>query len=311
MSARAALPFALFLLVVAPLTAAAGPWSLAPGDFFAELRGGVGNGDSYHDWEGERQTLFRGGEHEERALASYVEMGWTKRFSIVLGMPVQSVTRRFATDPLRPTTTGFGDGLFGLKYNLANGNTAMALQLDWRPPLGYQRDLGLTAADSLDCGDADGDGDSLDTNCARQVGNARLGEGVQDVTLALHVGTTFGSGFFQAAGGYRYRFEDPDDQIAVTGDAGWWFGRSLLLAGNYVGDFASANPERVTDKVSSQRVGPRIVYRVDPNLDVFAGSLHTLMANNALHLDSYYVGIAFRETSLNRLQGFLGGAPSP
>jgi hypothetical protein len=240
-------------------------------------------------------------------------MGWKKRLSIAFAIPMSNVARVPDTQPAPLSTTGFGDGLLGLRYNIRNDRTAMAVELDWRPPLGYRRELGLSADDSLACGDANGDGDSLDTNCARQTGNAVLGEGVQVVTLALHAGTAlpFAAGFMQAAGGYRYRFEDPVNQIVASGDVAWWVRPTLLLAGRYAAEFAAENPDRPTDKVSRQRIGPLLLYRVAPTFDLYAGSLHTMAANNATHTDEFYVGLSMRHTGLNRLQGYLGGAREP
>ena len=315
MSARVAWPFALMTLFTVFVTTAAtaGPWSLAPREFYVDFRGGGYSADTYHDALGDRQPLFGGGDEQVRSIASYVEMGWKKRLSIAFGIPMSNVARVPETGPTPLATTGFGDGLLALRYNIRNGRSAMALQLDWRPPLGYQRDLNLSPDDSLACGDSNGDGDSLDTNCARQTGKVVLGDGVQVVTLALHAGTAlpFAAGFMQASGGYRYRFEDPVDQIVASGDVGWWVGPNVLLAGHYAAEFAADNPDRGTDKDSRQRIGPLLLYRVGPTFDVYAGSLHTMAANNAIHADEFYVGLSMRHTGLNRLQGYLGGAREP
>ena len=40
-------------------------------------------------------------------------------------------------------------------------------------------------------------------------------------------------------------------------------------------------------------------------------SLHTAIARNALHADRFYVGVAFKKTELDRLQGYLGGTKQP
>jgi len=316
MSARVAWLSALLLALSSVLSssvAMAGPWALAPREFYVDFRGGHYSADTYHDVIGDRQPLFGGGDEQVSSLASHVEMGWKKNLSIAFGIPMTSVSRVPDTAPAPLTSTGFGDGLFGLRYNLRNGRSAMSLQFDWNPPLGYRRTRSLTGEDSLACGDSSGDGDSLDTNCARQSGNAVLGEGVQVVTFSFHAGTAlpFAAGFAQAAVGYRYRFEDPVEQIVAAGDVGWWAMPTLLIAGHYTAEFAADNPDRLTDKVSSQRVGPVLLYRVTPTLDVYAGSLHTMAANNATHSDEFYVGLSMRHTGLNRLQGYLGGAREP
>ena len=45
--------------------------------------------------------------------------------------------------------------------------------------------------------------------------------------------------------------------------------------------------------------------------DVIASTLHTMSAKNALHTDEVFVGLAFRQNKLDRLQGFLGGGSKP
>jgi len=321
MRAHPALPALLMTVVLAALsrTAGAGAWNLAPGEYYSEFRSGFFSADTYHNPNGDRLTLFGGGLQEERSLLSYTELGWKKRVSFILGIPARSVVRRFgsgADTSYRPAATGLADGLVGFRYGLVNGKTALAIELDWKPPLGYDRSQYLSLrshADSVRYGDTNGDGDSLDVNRMRQSGTPRLGDGQQDLTLALHVGTAlpFMRGFFQASGGYRYRFEDPADQIVASADLGVWILPSLMLAGRYQGEIAANEEGLPTADPDRHLAGPMLLYRVDDRLDVFASSLHTAMANNALHTDEIFVGVAFKNTKLNRQQGFLGGLAGP
>jgi hypothetical protein len=62
---------------------------------------------------------------------------------------------------------------------------------------------------------------------------------------------------------------------------------------------------------TAHTVGPEIRYRVDDRLDVIAGSNHTAGGHHVDHVDEFYAGIAFRQTKLNRLQGFLGNLSRP
>lgn len=316
MSARtrwSALSIAIPLLVASSTVVHAGPWSLAPGEFYTEIRSGWFSSDTYHDQDGNRRFLAGGGLWEQRGLLSYTEFGWKPRLSFVLGIPVESVSRRFgaASPQTLPTTTGIGDGLVGLRYRLTNGRSAAALELGWKPPFGYERERFLSHTDSVLAGDTNGDGDSLDANVARQIGSPVLGDGQQDVTLSLLFGRAVRRGFVQVGGGYRYRFEEPKDQIVLSADLGLWVTRSVLLAGRYEGVMAAGDGDRPTDEPEHHRVGPMLVYRVDDHMDLFVATMHTAAATNALHTDEVHVGFAFRQTKLNRLQGFLGGTAAP
>jgi hypothetical protein len=194
--------------------------------------------------------------------------------------------------------------------DLHEGATAVAFQLDWKAPLGYERNRFLSHADSVAAGDSNGDGDSLETARARQLGSPVLGDGQQDVAMVFHVGTRLPRlpGFVQASYGYKVRFEAPRDQIVTTADLGLWLRRNLMLAGRYQGEIAVGVGD---DPDSRTRVGPQLVYRVDDHLDLVVASLHTAAARRALHTDEVFIGVAFRQNKLNRLQGFLGNSSNP
>ena len=309
--------FALLALLCSSLPAFAGPWSLAPGEYYSEMLAGWSSSDFYYDQEGAKRPLAGGGLWEERSLLSYTEFGWKKRVSFVLGIPALSVTRQFgqarqAVSPV-PTATGLGDALVGFKYRIANGRSAAALELDWKPPLGYERNRFFNHADSAAAGDFNGDGDSLDVQRLAQLGSPVLGDGQNDVTLSLLLGTAIGSRtFVEGGGGYRYRFEeDFADQIVANADLGIWFTRNLMLGGRYLGEFTAQKSDNPTRDPERHRVGPILVLRVDPRLDVIASTLHTAAATNALHTDEVFVGVAFRQNKLDRLHGFLGGGTNP
>ena len=331
MNARAARPLAaltLCLLVANGRPAHAGPWSLSPGEYYSQFLGGWSSSDTYYDQAGGRYFLEKGGLVEERSLLSYTELGWKKNLSFVLGIPVRSVTRTegaVANHAVLMTTTGFADAQLGVRYRISNGPSAAAVQLDWKPPLSYDRDLRLTREDSLLAGDTNGDGDSLNMFIARQLSRPILGDGQNDLTLSLHLGTALSKirGFVQVDAGYRYRFEDPRDQLVGGADLGFWLARSIMVAGRYKGNYTleTSGLSPVSEKYGAgtdpnerfvrHRAGPMLIYRVDDRLDLIASTLHTFTAKNVLHTDEVFVGIAFRHATLNRYQGFLGNLKEP
>ena len=328
MRTRFALPavsFALLSVSCWSLPAHAGPWSLAPGEYYSQMIAGWSSSDTYYDQNGIRLFLAGGGLLEQRSLLSYTEFGWKKKLSFILGIPALSVTRQFgqahqAQNPV-PTATGLGDALVGFKWRLANGKTGAALELDWKPPLGYERNRFFSHSDSVSAGDVfppgsqepHGNGDSLDVNRLDALGSPVLGDGQNDVTVSLQLGTAIGSRtFLEGSAGYRYRFEDNfSDQIVATADVGIWFTRSLMLGGRYFGELNAQKSENPSRDPERHRAGPILVFRVDDRLDLIASTLHTAAATNALHTDEVYVGVAFRNNKLDRLQGFLGGGTKP
>ncbi len=329
--ARLALPAALtatFLALMLAPPAGADPWLLAPGEHYSSLGASMFVADSYHDLLGNRNALAGGGLHAEHSLYSYNEFGWKKRATFVLGFPFASVTRRFGgTIGTLPTQTGFGDLLLGLRFGIFRGLVPTSLELDWNPPMGYSRDSVASI----------GDGNS------NVVGRLQIGTPIGHVGfLELEGGYRYfldknvRLGPLTPQGMYPViEVMTPSNQMIGGATLGFWIGHSLLFSGRYVGSFSAATqvgspliytvdtatkfPElrgdavkgTTNDQVSQQMAGPQITYRLDDRMDLIAGSMHTLSAKNALHVDRFYVAVAVKQTKLNRLQGLLGGTGKP
>jgi hypothetical protein len=201
-----------------------------------------------------------------------------------------------------------------MRIKMAEGRTAAALELTWYPPAGYNRKYLLSAdtvafADAGECAGLTG-ADSI--NCVRQMAPPRLGSGEQELSAAIHWGTGIPkfNGFVQVSQGYRYRGQLAG-QALLTADLGFWVGHSLLLAGRYRGAIDVGRGDTRADDVEEHLAGPVVIYRLDDGMDVFFSSMHTAIARNALHADRFYVGVAFKKTDLDRLQGYLGGTKQP
>lgn len=273
--------------------AAAGPWSLAPGEYYTELRGSFFSSGTYYDDQGNRLDV--GGLYEQRALTSVTELGWKKHWSVQMSLPVLSNTVRELGGP-SATSSGLGDFGLGFRYSIRNAAGASAIQLAWTAPSGYNPNL------------APG-----------------LGSGMQRLEASLDFGMPLGErGFLQFGGGYAYDYltigarkkdataSDSErrwaDHVVANAALGLWMGR-LLVSGQYEGEFASS--AGLEPQSTSHLAGPRFTYRVDERLDAFFGSWHSPGGENVLHLDQYYGGVAWKLTKLNRLQGFLGGDKRP
>ncbi|HEY2956164.1 MAG TPA: hypothetical protein VGK89_13040 [Candidatus Eisenbacteria bacterium] len=295
--------------------ARSGPWLPAPGEYYSELQAGAFSADTYHDAASHRAVLALGGVEESRSLLSYNELGWKKGRSVILGIPIQSVTRRTGRGEVDRTETGISDIQLGLRFQMADGPTAAALELDYFGPAGYNRKYLLTPsqvawADTTLCR---GLGEADSANCVRQIAPPRLGAGQQELVAAIHWGVSLKklNGFLQVSHGYRHRGKELAGQALLSADLGFWLRPALLVAGRYRGAIDVGRGLTRADDVEEHLAGPMVVYRLDDHMDVFASSLHTAIARNALHADRFYVGVVFRQTGLNRLQGYLGGTRRP
>ncbi len=283
------------LLSLAASAALAGPWALAPGEYYTELRGSFFSAATYYNDDGDR--IVTNSLTESRALRSYSELGWKKHWSVQLSLPAVSLTERDSDLGTAESNTGFGDFGFGLRWNLQNGSRATALQFQWQAPSGYNTAL-----------------------------SPALGSGKQSLAASLQLGSAAGrNAFWQLSAGYLYDYRtigsrstdasadgpaavDWADHFTTDGAVGVWMG-DLLVAGQWLAEM----PMSTGRPLETQWVlaGPRITYRVDDRIDAFAGSWHSPMGKNTLHIDEYYAGVTWKATKLNRLQGFLGGAKRP
>jgi hypothetical protein len=304
MSARIALPtliLAAAAATVMPGPAKAGPWGLAPGEWYTNIEGSSFSSTTVHLADGTRAGV--GLVVEQRALASATEMGWRHGITLLYALPAASITQRFAT--FQGTSTGFQDVQLGARCNLRNGPTALAVELDWSAPAGYNSHL-ISIAPAL-------------------------GDGLQELSAGVALGTAVGGrGFMQGSIGYGYRYLTigkrdkgsipPDeahvgrfrwaDHVLASADLGYWMGSSLLIGGRYRGMLSMSSGPLVPE-IDQHLAGPLLLYRVDERLDMFAGSWSTASGKNTLHFDQVYVGMAFHKTTLNRLQGFLGSNQAP
>ena len=294
--------------------ARSGPWLPAPGEHYSALQAGFYSANSFHGADGNRVPFAFGVTEERRSVLSYSEIGWKKTASVILGIPVESVTRTSTEGVVNRTDTGVSDLALGLKFKMADGPSAAALEVTWYPPAGYNRkyllpDYMLDYADATECAGLTG-ADSI--NCVRQMAPPRLGAGEQELAGTIHWGmpiTRFG-GFVQASSGYLHRSELAG-QALLNADLGFWLGQSFLVAGRYRGAIDVGHGKTPADEIEEHLAGPVLLFRLDEGMDVFYTSLHTAAARNAIHADRFYVGVSFRKTALGELQGYLGGPKAP
>ncbi len=311
---------AAFLAAAAALafTAAAhaGAWLPAPGEYQTEFHASGFSADSWHGADGARWPLAGNGLYEVRSLVATTDMGWKKGRSFFLSIPFSGVTRREgaartgAIPGYSRTETGLGDLVIGFRVKLKQTTSALSVDLAWKAPLGYARDFARRDSLGRMLTVTGAPGDSSRPAVAQYP--PTLGAGQQDLMATLNWGTPLARrGFLDASVGYRYRFEAPADQIIARADLGLWLGSRLLVGGRYSGEIAAGDGETPGDKVTRHLAGPILLLRVDDRCDVFAGSFHTASAENALHVDQLYAGMAFKVTKLDRLQGWLGGMRKP
>lgn len=322
MSLRRSLALALASVSLVS-SAWASPHVLKPGESYTELTGGVTSADSYFGTDDESTAL--GAAFEQRTLRSHSELGWKKRASVWLDLPV--VSRTYSADAGgSATSTGLGDLGLGMRYAVLRGGMPVSLSLGWTAPMGSNRRLfpGTTGGTGLD-GSKYG---SVPTATGQPFNF--FDSGLQSLSAALTIGGSIGSfACYSLGSGYTTRYltigaRSTEDRFAdfLTTDAtlGLWFGRNLLVSGSWHGETQSAQG-RPYDRIAPTpvpgneieletrfaAVGSRVTWRVDDKMDVFAGAQFPVSGRNTLDANSYYAGMAWKQTGLGRLAGAFGG----
>jgi hypothetical protein len=299
--------------------AAASPWGLAPGEFYSELSGSFYSANTFYNDAEDRGPFW--GTLEERVARSHNEFGWRKWATLTLDVPF--VSRTFAPDPgTAVTSTGLGDIGLGLRVPMHLGKAPLAFEIGFTLPLGTNRALfpGTSGSGGLN-------GEMLYPRSSVPLSDTStfFSQGLTTGSLGLEFGSAIGKSMFWTAGGtYRTTFlsianRDSADRFADFAGAsvglGWWLTSNVLASGELRGDWqvdqgtsydrlGFSHPELESKRLLA---GPRLTYRVDDRMDVFAGSWHTPGGRNVLHHDLYYCGIAWKHTGLDRLAGALGG----
>lgn len=279
------------------------PWLLDAGQQAAWLEAGFFSADTYHDPDGDRAYLAGNGLSEQRSGRWKSLFGWKQWSSnVYFDIEFVSATRRLggSQPPFLNTTTAFGDAHFGILLPIKKGATPISLELDWKTPFGYDRDPTFFT-----------ENDTIDMNAYSQSIPPALGDGQMDLSGLLHAGWSLGSrGWWQAGAGYTYRMEAPGDRIDLRSDIGLWLTSSIMVTGRYRGGLAMEGDNPTRD-ATRHLLGGGLTYRVNDAMDIYAQSLHTAMAENATHTDEIQVGFTFKQTKLNRSQGYLGTLARP
>ena len=284
---RTRAPFITMIAAVAslvPALAFSGAWLPARGEYYSELSAARSFTDTYYDELGTRYSNPFSQRLEERRLSFYNELGWKNRASVQLRIPLVSRTYNVPDLNFATTETGFGDLQFGFRYKLHDGPSALALQVDYFAPMGYQ---------------------------TRTFPSLGSGYALAREQLLYGTGLRSWNTIVEASLGYQSYFTGLRSELTAGATVSHWIGSSLLVSGHFYGLQTIAAEKDTPEDYRLNIVGPELRYRVDDRLDVFAGSNHIASGRNVDHPDQYYVGMGFRQSKRNRLQGLLGNKTRP
>jgi hypothetical protein len=275
----------LLLITLAPVVARAadgGAWTLGRGEWYSEIGADRAFANAQFLPDARDEALPFGLHIQSRAIGTYNEIGWKKNVSLALQLPFRSTT--FSAGPQELSVSGLSDLSAGLRFRLRDGTPAMVFDIGWKAPLGYEKDL-----------------------------VPALGNGRQEGFGALNIGVPIRvvPGFAQASRGFRFVGQDGILIATTTADIAFWLGSRVLLGAHYADFTRISSPQGATDVGATYTAGPILVVRVDNRADLIVGSLHDWAGRGSLRQNDVYVALSFKQSKLNRLQGFLGTQKRP
>ncbi len=278
----ASLALALGWIPAASRAADGGAWTVGRGEWYSEVTGSRTSANASFLVDGRDVGLDGGMRIQSRTVTSYNEIGWRKNVSLALTLPFADVTN--SAGPSEATVAGLSDLRVALRFRLREGTPALVADVGWKAPLGYEKDL-----------------------------SPSLGNGRQEAFGAIHGGFPLPwlPGFAQASRGFDFVGEDGLLISNTTADVAGWCGSRVLIGVHYSDATIVSSESNAFDMAAAYAVGPVVLVRVDDRLDVSAGSSLTWFGRNALRPSEVYVAVAFKQSKLNRLQGFLGTSRRP
>jgi hypothetical protein len=272
-------------LVCFPLPALAldgGAWTVGKGEWYSEFSASRLSANAYFLPDGRDAALPDGGRIQSRSLTSYNEIGWKPNVSFVLDLPFVSRTER--TTGTVETTTGLSDLVMALRVRLRGGSPGLLFDFGWKAPLGYEKDLPPT-----------------------------LGNGRQEGFATFHAGLSVPwiAGFAQVSRGFRFISEDNVLMTTSSADVAGWVGERVRIGARYEDFYSFSSSSAIAASSRGYAVGPVVILDVDDHIALNLGGLHQWAGRNETCDESVYVAVSFKQSKLNRLQGFLGTSKRP
>ncbi len=182
------------LLILTGQTAFAGAWTLPEGKSYHKVAGNFFTADRNF---GQDPAGFN--EFNDYTINYYGEFGLTDKLTFITQLPIRhSESESFGTTI---NNTGVGDVDLGLRYNFLNTSWVVSGQFTYKAPFLYDED------------------DTLP-----------LGNGQSDFEFRLQLGKSLHPyGYFGLEVGYRFRDEDPSDEIRYLAEYGFDLNENIYL----------------------------------------------------------------------------------
>ena len=267
---------ALALPALGSLPAAAGPWTLNRGGYYATSVLGWQSSTAAYDAIGEKVDFGSNTKYLDRTISLRTEYGVSDRVTLELGLPVRFLKFDSGALPVDFSNSGFGDARAGLRIGvLRGGPSVVSLQLDGQTQTGYDR---------------------------KGFGIPPLGDGKSSVTVRALAGRTFAPrpAYVQGDLGYRFQGGTLSDALVGNAEAGVWASPRFLVLGTWQWQEHRNNDQPFEDFF---RYGGQAQYRYRPGIDLIAGLSHVGGGQNTFAGTAILVGVALKGNTLGAYRG--------
>ncbi|MFH0725476.1 MAG: hypothetical protein V2B19_03850 [Pseudomonadota bacterium] len=192
----AAMLYTAILLLVIASTCLAGAWTASKNELYDRLSFNYYYSNEEFNADGDRSGYLHNGKFRDLNLGNYLEYGLTDRLTLINSLYYKYIVKE---DDLRKDETyGLGDIDLALKWKALEGNLGvLSAQTLVKIPDAYDKDELLP-----------------------------LGNGQYDLELRVLYGRSLYPlvpGYYNVELGYRFRFEDPSDEIRYIAEFGMDF----------------------------------------------------------------------------------------
>lgn len=276
---------ALLMAVLCPAAAFAlegGGWTVRPGEWYTEVGAARASAGAQFLTDARDVAIPNNGRFQQVLLRSYSEIGWKKNASLLLDIPFE--TRSWRLQRQTSSVSGISDVTVGLRVRLRDDAPGLILDLGWRAPLGYDKNVFPS-----------------------------LGDGRQKLYTSINGGVKLPGlpGFAQASRGILFVSEDGVVFSQTTADAAVWLGPNVLFGGRYADQVAWNSASEVRPLPTLYAAGPVMVVRIDDRMDLSVAAMRRLYGRNSLEGTQITVALGMKQTKLGPLQGFLGVKKHP
>ncbi len=257
-------------------TCFAGAWTLQKGKIYDRLAVNYYFADREFDDDGHRKDFSDNGEFRDYNINNYIEFGLTDKITLINSLYYKNIEKE---DDVRDMeTSGIGDIDLGVKYKLTEGTWGIfSTQALVKIPEAYDEDDDLP-----------------------------LGNGQYDLELRLLYGRSLYPaipGYCNFEVGYRWRLDDPSDEIRYLIEFGIDITKSLYGRAKLDGTYSMDNGEHfdeggnptTTNNFDVGKLDLTLGYKINKSWGIEAGYMPAIYGQNIAAGATYTIAVSFQQ----------------